>query len=341
MPLPYNDNDVLKDYPLQINQIIKFIKTWVASVLYPDEDYATLARKKFFLAELTTEHASIKNLRRFFNSQVEFPFSIWNVVNSRIDESRIVHGAKSYNCYVPEVGDYMSAIPKILEVPMITFTNTNRDHFTFMKKLQDYATSLIRLDLPITIGDDGYTDTYTVDFVIPEVVNGDIAMRIKEWEDLGKFNDLVFNFEVKYMEYSLVGGRDPDNGGKIAYPVDNICYYLRRSLDESLIYSGEIPDTLTIVSTDPADDETSVPVDQNIIINFNNQVKESTMEDNFSILPSVEGKIVSSQSGFIMGFEPYADLTSGTVYNVTINKDITDIYNGNLEDDVTFNFTTI
>jgi hypothetical protein len=339
MPLPYNDNAVLKNYPLQVNQIIKAIKMWLSAILYPDEDYTTIARKRFFLAEINTEYASIKNLRRFFNSQVKFPFNIFNVVNSRIDETRLNHSAKSYNCYIPELEDYISAIPKILEVPMVTFTNTNRDHFTFMKKIQDYSTSLARVELPITIGD-GYTDTYTIDFQIPNVINGDIAMRIQEWENIGKFNDLVYNFEVKYMDYALNSGRDDDTGKKIVYPVDNICYFVRRSLDSSLIYSGEIPDTLTVTSTDPVDDATSVPVDQNIIVNFNNQVKLSTMEDNFSILPDVEGEVVSSQSGFILGFQPHENLSSGTVYNVTINKEITDIHEGNLEEDYNFNFRT-
>lgn len=346
MPKPYYTD--LSDFPLQINQITKMLKIWIASIIYPLEDFETEANERFIRGNITSERSSKENVRKFFQTNWKFPFTVFNFGDPIPNEEKLNHSAKSYNVYCEVVGDYIAARPMQIEMPFLSFFNTNRDYFTAMKRLRDASMSLAKLEVPIII--DGVTDSYTIQVTMPDVSRAELSEDWERFEETGRIFDILHTITVDFFDYSLAGGLESGTGigeggngdrYKIAYPVDDIIFYLKQLSDSSTIYSGEIPDSLEVLYTSPLDDAIGTAVDSSIDITFNNPIKESSIESSFDILPEVEGKLYTSESGTILNFDPYENLTSGTVYNVTIySEEIEDIYNGKLMNDYFINFTT-
>jgi cell division septation protein DedD len=83
---------------------------------------------------------------------------------------------------------------------------------------------------------------------------------------------------------------------------------------------------------------TDVPVSTVISVTFDEAMNETSVEDAFSIDPSVTGSV--SWDGNTMTFTPDADLAYETTYNVTIGTGAEDLAGNPLAEEFVWNFTT-
>ncbi|MCD4810303.1 MAG: Ig-like domain-containing protein, partial [Methanosarcinales archaeon] len=97
-------------------------------------------------------------------------------------------------------------------------------------------------------------------------------------------------------------------------------------------------DTTAPTVTDNTPTGTDVPVTTVITVTFNESMNTTSVEDAFSIDPSVTGTL--SWSGDTMTFTPTSDLASYTKYTVTIGTGAKDLAGNNLQTEHTWNFTT-
>ncbi|MCD4814867.1 MAG: Ig-like domain-containing protein, partial [Methanosarcinales archaeon] len=81
---------------------------------------------------------------------------------------------------------------------------------------------------------------------------------------------------------------------------------------------------------------TGIPVTTNITVTFNESMNKTSVENAFSIDPSVNGTFTWST----MNFNPDANLTPNTLYNVTIRTGAQDLAGNNLATAYIWNFTT-
>jgi len=98
----------------------------------------------------------------------------------------------------------------------------------------------------------------------------------------------------------------------------------------------EDPDSTppTVIGNTPTG--TGVPVTTNITVTFNESMNQTSVENAFSIDPSVNGTFTWST----MNFNPDANLTPNTLYTVTIGTGAEDLAGNNLATDHLWNFTT-
>ncbi|MBC2696984.1 MAG: PGF-pre-PGF domain-containing protein [ANME-2 cluster archaeon] len=90
--------------------------------------------------------------------------------------------------------------------------------------------------------------------------------------------------------------------------------------------------------TDNTPTGTAVPVTTVITVTFNESMNTTSVEDAFSINPSVAGTL--SWSGDTMTYTPDSYLASNTKYTVTIGTDAKDLAENNMETEHTWNFTS-
>jgi len=83
---------------------------------------------------------------------------------------------------------------------------------------------------------------------------------------------------------------------------------------------------------------TDVPVSAVINVTFDEAMNETSVEDAFSIDPSVTGSV--SFDGCVMTFTPDADLAYETMYNVSIGTGAEDMAGNNLAEELSWEFTT-
>jgi len=98
------------------------------------------------------------------------------------------------------------------------------------------------------------------------------------------------------------------------------------------------PDTTAPTVTDNTPTGTDVSVMTVITVTFNESMNTTSVEDAFSIAPSVAGTL--SWSGDTMTFAPDADLTSDTTYEVTIGTGAKDLSGNPLAAAYIWDFTT-
>ena len=103
--------------------------------------------------------------------------------------------------------------------------------------------------------------------------------------------------------------------------------------------AADAPSALALVDIVPADEDTDVAVDSNIVLTFNNKIyRESIIvtEDDGTL---VEGTKTWDTAGKVLTFKPTENLSVSTVYLVTV-VGVVDIYGQALSAAVN-NFTTV
>ncbi|UCF08261.1 MAG: Ig-like domain-containing protein [Thermoplasmata archaeon] len=94
----------------------------------------------------------------------------------------------------------------------------------------------------------------------------------------------------------------------------------------------------TVIGTNPADGSTNIPIDSTIRVTFSEAMNQIPTQSAFSISPSVSWS--PSWSGNTLIFTPTADLGYGTIYNITIGSEATDLAGNNLAT-YSWEFTTV
>jgi len=85
---------------------------------------------------------------------------------------------------------------------------------------------------------------------------------------------------------------------------------------------------------------TSVSVSTNIVLTFNKSMSQTTVQNNFSIDPSVSGSNSWTDNYKTLTFNPNSNLNYNTPYTVTICRNATDISDNVMLDNCTWSFTT-
>ncbi|MGC8942720.1 MAG: stalk domain-containing protein [Caldisericia bacterium] len=100
-----------------------------------------------------------------------------------------------------------------------------------------------------------------------------------------------------------------------------------------------------ILNTKPENNQFDVPINTEIVVKFDRNIdKNSINSKNFIVqegLNNVQGNLSYNESEFSVVFKPTILLKKGTIYNVTVKKDIKDINGNNLSSDYKFSFKTI
>ncbi len=95
-----------------------------------------------------------------------------------------------------------------------------------------------------------------------------------------------------------------------------------------------------VSETDPADNQTDVPVDADLKITFSKSMDKVSTRTAFSITPDVDGDFSWSSSDSVLTFTPKALLSHQIPYQVTITVDATDDSGHSMTAPYSFTFTT-
>ncbi|MDO9538290.1 MAG: Ig-like domain-containing protein, partial [Thermoplasmata archaeon] len=94
-----------------------------------------------------------------------------------------------------------------------------------------------------------------------------------------------------------------------------------------------------IVSVDPPNGTSGVPVDTNITVTFSEPMNKTSAEQGFNISPSVAGSFYWSNDT-TMTFSQSSQLTINTIYTVTIDTTAKDLAGNHMESNYTWSFNT-
>jgi hypothetical protein len=111
--------------------------------------------------------------------------------------------------------------------------------------------------------------------------------------------------------------------------------------------SGSDDDLFSIISINPPDEATNVPLDQNITVEFNYDLNWDTIvlyEDFYLINTEtsvvVHGELIQATANIIL-FIPDSDLSPDTTYNIYVDATIEDIYGDVFSTSSVTSFTTV
>ncbi|OQX95757.1 hypothetical protein B6I21_03770 [candidate division KSB1 bacterium 4572_119] len=127
--------------------------------------------------------------------------------------------------------------------------------------------------------------------------------------------------------------------------------YGRRSMNEIIVYQGRTTSTPDIIlkplpeqilTINPANDATNISVTSSIEIQFSLQMNQSSVENNFSITPSVNGYFQweNKTEGSKLYFYPENQYTTSESYLFTLSKEAETIYGDTLSFDISSRFST-
>ncbi len=136
------------------------------------------------------------------------------------------------------------------------------------------------------------------------------------------------------------------------YPIDqyatNTTYLITLSTRAKTVYADTLSFSLSasfdteglkIISTDPRDQESFILPHAGIYIQFNSKIERHNAEPNFSIDPEIDVAFKWFDSKRII-LEPYLPLASNTIFAVTIDENIQDVFGSQLASDYAFSFVT-
>ncbi len=125
----------------------------------------------------------------------------------------------------------------------------------------------------------------------------------------------------------------------ILYGTENTDPYLPLPDEIAALFAMELPSALALVEITPADEDSDVAVDSNIVLTFNHKIIRESI-----IVTKDDGTLVAGTktwdtAGKVLTFEPTENLSASTVYLVTVGG-VVDIYGQELSAAV-YNFMTV
>jgi hypothetical protein len=164
------------NYPYVIKSILERVILYFQNVIYPDESL-TDSRKRFIIADTSDDGNAIRRSIDFFkNSNGTFPFTAYNIQDDAPGEFKS-HLQVSGKVYSELVGGYISFIPMILNIPMVTYYTTPFDFWRGMTIFAEDEANFSRLDTPVIIN--GVTCSMTIDLTYT-TERGSLAFSIEE-----------------------------------------------------------------------------------------------------------------------------------------------------------------
>jgi len=195
------------------------------------------------------------------------------------------------------------------------------------------------------------------------IIENDEDMLLMRGSTIPLFDNFKFEVEdTPTVRYRLIHQTETPVEGDVSYnsssrtvtfdPIsnlnENIDYFPRittgaedlagNGLTEDYIWTFKTVDTKPPTITDNTPTGTNIPVTTLITITFNESMNTTSVEDAFSIDPSVAGTL--SWSGDTMNFTPTADLAYSTMHEVTIGTGAEDMAANPLAAAYIWDFTT-
>jgi hypothetical protein len=125
----------------------------------------------------------------------------------------------------------------------------------------------------------------------------------------------------------------------ILYGTANADPYLPLPDEIAALFAADAPSALALVEIAPADEDSEVAVDSNIVLTFNNKISRESIivtEDDGTL---VGGTKTWDTAGKVLTFEPTENLSASTVYLITVGG-VVDIY-GQALNAAVYNFMTV
>lgn len=320
-------------YPPLTLAILERIRLFFCTLLYPDETYAN-SQKRFVLTDISPNMSLRESIQILKLSNATFPFTAYSIGEQFTDTERENTFARTQLYYSSTHGGKIHATPLIQEIPMISFFSTAKDFDRAQTILTKEYSLVTKLTVPITINDVLTSFTIIIDI---EIGKGSYAFEFEQQLIQGNIYDLVHSIKVYYHQIVF--------NGSVA-PVDDILFSMKNlespPVPNPYIFSSGIasPNTPTISSTIPEDEEEDVNVNTDIIINFSSPMNEDSVEDNFSIYPYINADFSWNSASTQLVIDILTPLVSGTNYEASITDSAKDIYDIPIESDYDFEFTT-
>jgi hypothetical protein len=305
----------VSNYPDQIKSIVTRMKIYMCTELYYEEAIVNSISKCIY-ADISNG-GSDEGIRRatqlFKSTNQTYPFTAYDFGDEELLNEKRTAYAKNMIFFDPYIGEYVSAKPAIFNMPMISFYNRPEDYQVAKKILFKIASRPIQLDVPIIIGN--VTTTFPIRVTFEAVDKGTYAFNFQEQLRAGDIYDIQHFARIEYhdMETTSTG----------VYPVEDMIFELFRLAEEDISLSESLYTTnnntiTTLSSSTPANGATDVAVDTTVALTFTVAMYEQSVEDALDLDPFFSANYSWNDSSTIFTIEPVVNLTSGTVYNVTI-----------------------
>jgi hypothetical protein len=338
-------------YPDILDIVLKTVKYYIFNLLYKETPTTDNINKRFVLADMESgdEVAIRRSIETFFNTNATFPFTAYNI-NDEEEITNYSYLQKTGSYYVSDFGAGVAAIPYEVTIPMVTFYNTPFDWRRNQAIFGLDAINLNRIWCPCTLN--GILTQFPINIKF-EITKGSFAFRYDEMLKTGQIYDVKHDMKISYNKYILVQSSQLSSTGRQTalplFPVDDIQLSLtqlndKTNLDSPSNYSLGVyysPDTPSIVSTAPVNNETNV--DKSlvvVIITFNVSMDEAGALNSFDVIPYFEHTKSLSLDGKTLLIDPVSDLTASTQYEIFVNKNIKSTDGVTMEADYSLKFTT-
>ncbi|MBI9032804.1 Ig-like domain-containing protein, partial [bacterium] len=178
--------------------------------------------------------------------------------------------------------------------------------------------------------------------------------------DLGDNKKPINNIKVTLQPGNIVYNGDYQNNGFYMFdelePGDYTLYieaddYTPDTVDVTVtannsvhvnkyLYPSPNPTAPNIVSNMPETESEKVSLINEIVVEFNKRMDETSVENGFSISPAMLGTFAWEKDSRIMKFKPVVALQPGTDYTVILSSDTKSHFQVNLENDYSIDFKT-
>lgn len=352
-------------YPYTAKAILDTLLFYIASVLYPDEDYETQSKKRMILTDFVNagdEQAVQKSIDRFKNNQANIPFTGYAIDENTILQELMGNYQVSGNYYSDALGMYVKYIPISFSFPMITFYATAYDYWRANQYLQDDLALPTRIFIPMTFKKGSAVDAETVTVTFPanldlEITKGSLAFSFSEYLRVGRLYPIQHNITISsaFIKFdkkktNIIQTEDGtgiklDSGDLVVYPIDKMymnMYTITTGNIEQAILEDTVENYTTpiVLTTAPEEGEIEFDIDSPIIINFNVGMDEDSVIANLDIVPFFEKDIVWDVTSKQLIIDPVDSLEIETEYTILINNNAKSSNDQNLEDDFILTFTT-
>jgi hypothetical protein len=327
---------VSANYPQIIKAVGERIRTYLAELLYPDEEEED-ALERILIADIgASSDEAVRKATEFFGSNQEYPFTAYNFGDFEIVTDRKNTRGAIADFYCDTLSSKVSVIPFRQDILSMTFTNNPDDYERIQKILLNSSASLTMIYAPLVVNSITYQYPVRLEFI---PTKGNYAFAFTDYLRMNGIYDIIHNFNCFFYEMTF------DSSG--IYPIDAMTINLDNMspIDVSLSTMEYTKDHVRtdipeVVSSDPEEEEEDVPVGNSIVLTFNVTMDETYVEEALMVSPYFEHKLIWDDDSKILIIDPVFDLTAGTEYTITIGETARAFHIYDTMDEYELTFTT-
>jgi hypothetical protein len=326
------------DIPVVQKSVIDVVKIYVCDILYANELVATRYHR-FILSDIEAGNQFIvrKSIEAFKTSMGKFPFTAYNIGEIEEQKDSTNFFEKSGMYYFDKYNTNVTSLPVTFELQMISMFTSPSDFFYAQTLLYQQSGVLTRLVVPILIN--AQTEYFYVN-VLWEIGKGGLAFKYEDYEQFGRIYDLVHTMKISMRYFKLLNAT--------ILPVNDVILSLQNfnnigTINPSSIDTIHISDQPIINSIVPANGAIGINKSSSItsiIITFNTIMNEESVNSFINIYPTIDYTSIWDTNSTILTLSLKNDLSSLTLYTITIINTAVSYWNNNLDSTYTFTFTT-